>query len=246
MLERIRFLTAGESHGKGLLGIIEGLPSNIKISETYVKQHLSRRQMGHGRGGRMKIEDDFAEFIGGVRYGETLGGPIGLQIKNRDWENWKDVMDHNIPEKPSKPITMLRPGHADLAGLQKFGMNDIRNILERSSARETTMRVALGSFCRKMLEDIGIEIGSRVVQIHNIKDIQDIETNQTPNQISNLADKSPVRCINKSKEKEMMAIIDKAKKQGDSVGGTFELIADGLPYGLGSHTHSGTRKYKQD
>jgi len=236
MLERIRFLTAGESHGKGLLGIIEGLPSNIKISETYVKQHLSRRQKGHGRGGRMKIEDDFAEFIGGVRYGETLGGPIGLQIKNKDWENWKDVMDHNIPEKPSKPITMLRPGHADLAGLQKFGMNDIRNILERSSARETTMRVALGSFCRKMLEDIGIEIGSRVVQIHNIKDIQDIETNQTPNQISNLADKSPVRCINKSKEKKMMAIIDEAKKQGDSVGGTFELIADGLPYGLGSHT----------
>ena len=132
MLERIRFLTAGESHGKGLLGIIEGLPSNIKISETYVKQHLSRRQKGHGRGGRMKIEDDFAEFIGGVRYGETLGGPIGLQIKNKDWENWKDVMNHNIPEKPSKPITMLRPGHADLAGLQKFGMNDIRNILERS------------------------------------------------------------------------------------------------------------------
>ena len=126
----------------------------------------------------------------------------GLGV-NKDWENWKDVMDHNIPEKLSKPITMLRPGHADLAGLQKFGMNDIRNILERSSARETTMRVALGSFCRKMLEDIGIEIGSRVVQIHNIKDIQDVETTKTPKQISNLADKSPVRCINKSKEKEV-------------------------------------------
>ena len=236
MLKRIEFLTSGESHGKALLGIIEGIPANIEISEEYIKNHLERRQAGHGRGGRMKIENDYAEIISGVRNGITIGSPIGLMINNNDWENWQHKMSIEKNEKDIKKVTLPRPGHADLAGIQKFGFTDIRNVLERSSARETTMRVALGSVCRKVLEDIGIEIGSRVVQIHNIVDTSKISNFDSANSISNTADISAVRCLDKSCSKKMMAAIDLAKSNGDSVGGIFEIIATGLPYGIGSYT----------
>jgi Chorismate synthase len=177
MLKRLQFLTAGESHGKGLLGIIDGLPSDLEISEEYIDQELKRRQMGHGRGGRMKIEKDHAEIWCGVRHGKTLASPVGILIKNLDWENWTDKMSVEKLDKEIKRVTLPRPGHADLAGIHKYGFDDIRNVLERSSARETTMRVALGTVCRKLLEEVGINIGSRVVQIHNVKDESKYEMN---------------------------------------------------------------------
>jgi len=234
MLVRLKFLTAGESHGKSLLGILDGFPSGVKISEKYIGFQLARRQMGYGRGGRMKIEKDWAEILCGVRHGKTLGSPIGLKVNNNDWKNWITKMSKEPVDSEVKKITLPRPGHADLAGIKKFGFDDIRNILERSSARETTMRVALASVCRKFLEEIGIEVGSRVTQIHNIKDETQLSFNKSPNEISQLADKSLVRCLNKIKEKKMVSIIDKAKQNGDSVGGVFEVFATGLPYGLGS------------
>ena len=236
MLARLKYLTAGESHGKGLLGIIEGIPSGLEISESYLSEHLFRRQQGYGRGGRMKIETDFAELYTGVRHGISLGSPIGLILVNKDWENWTKKMsaspvDHNI-----RKVTLPRPGHADLTGVQKFDFDDIRNVIERSSARETAIRVALASICRKLLKDVGIEVGSRVVQIHSTKDITPIPEGISPEELNKMVDSSPVRCLDKAKEKEMMDTIDLAKSDGDSVGGVFEVIATGLPYGLGSHT----------
>jgi len=236
MLTRLKFLTAGESHGQGLLGILDGMPAGLEISEDYIGGHLARRQMGHGRGGRMKIEKDHADIWCGVRLGKTLGAPVGLIVKNKDWENWTMKMSVSPVEDDIRKITLPRPGHADLAGIQKYGFDDIRNVLERSSARETTMRVALGSICRKLLEDLGIEIGSHVVQIHNVKDERPVPDDLTPNQLSITADKSPVRCLDKNAEAAMMQTIDDAKKSGDSVGGIFEVIATGVPYGLGSYT----------
>lgn len=234
MLKRLQFLTSGESHGKGLLGILDGLPAGLEISEEYIDRQLKRRQMGHGRGGRMKIEKDHAQIWGGVRHGLTLGSPIGILIDNLDWKNWTKKMSVEPVNEKVRPVTLPRPGHADLAGVHKYEFDDIRNILERSSARETTMRVALGSVCRKLLEDIGIHVGSRVVQIHNAKDKSEYELR--PDDINGRADKSPVRCLDTKAEKEMIDIIDKAKKAGDSVGGVFEVIATGVPYGLGSYT----------
>ena len=234
MLKRLQFLTSGESHGRGLLGILDGLPAGIDISEKYINHQLKRRQMGHGRGGRMKIEKDQAQIFGGVRHGKTLGSPLGILIDNLDWENWTKKMSVDPVNEKIKPVTLPRPGHADLAGVHKYGFDDIRNVLERSSARETTMRVALGSVCRKVLEDIGIFIGSRVVQIHDVKDEQ--KYNLSPTVMNSNADDSPVRCLDKNAEKEMVAVIDKAKKAGDSVGGIFEVIATGVPYGLGSYS----------
>ena len=234
MLKRLQFLTSGESHGKGLLGILDGLPAGFEISEKYIDRQLKRRQMGHGRGGRMKIEKDHAQLWGGVRHGKTLGSPVGILIDNLDWKNWTKKMSVEPVEEKIKPVTLPRPGHADLAGVHKYDFDDIRNILERSSARETTMRVALGSVCRKLLEDVGIHIGSRVVQIHNIKDKSEYQL--TPNIMNDRADASPVRCLDSNTEKEMVDVIDKAKASGDSVGGIFEVIATGVPYGLGSYT----------
>ena len=234
MLVRLKFLTAGESHGKALLGILDGVPSGFEISENYIGAQLARRQMGHGRGGRMKIENDWAEILCGVRHGVTLGSPIGLKINNNDWKNWTKKMSKEPVDSEIKKITLPRPGHADLAGVKKFGFDDIRNILERSSARETSMRVGLGSVCRKVLEELGIEVGSRVTQIHDVRDETILSFEKSPVQISQLVDKSPVRCLNKDKEKKMISIIDKAKKSGDSVGGVFEVFSTGLPYGLGS------------
>ena len=234
MLARLKFLTAGESHGRGLLGILDGMPAGLEISEDYIGVHLARRQRGYGRGGRMKIEKDQAEIWCGVRHGESLGSPIGLIVRNKDWENWTKKMSVTPVKDEIRKVTLPRPGHADLAGIQKYGFDDIRNVLERSSARETTMRVALGSVCRKLLEDIGIEVGGQVIQIHNVKDNSRSEL--SPNQLSELADASPVRCLDKNAEKNMIKTIDEAKAAGDSVGGIFRVVATGLPYGLGSHT----------
>ena len=236
MLSRLKYLTAGESHGKGLLGIIDGIPAGLEISESYISAQLYRRQQGHGRGGRMKIETDFAELYTGVRHGESLGSPIGLILQNKDWENWIQKMSADPVEDKIRKVTLPRPGHADLTGVQKFDFDDIRNVLERSSARETAIRVALASVCRKLLKEVGIEVGSRVVQIHSVKDTSPIPEGISPEGLNEMADSSPVRCLDKSTEKEMMDVIDKAKADGDSVGGVFEIIATGLPYGLGSHT----------
>ena len=236
MLTRINFLTAGESHGRGLLGIIEGIPSGLEISKEYIDVQLKRRQMGHGRGGRMKIENDAVEIWSGVRDGKTIASPIGLIVRNKDWENWKNKMSVEKMKKTPRKVTLPRPGHADLAGVEKYGFDDIRNVLERSSARETTMRVALASICRKLLGDIGIHVASRVVQIHNIVDFSPIPGKIKIQKLNELVDKSPVRCLNGNIEKEMIQVIDHAKSQGDSVGGVFEVVATGIPYGLGSYT----------
>ena len=236
MLTKIKFLTAGESHGQGLLGILDGIPAGLKIEKEYVDIQLARRQMGYGRGGRMKIEKDQVEIWSGIRLGETIASPIGLIVRNKDWENWKERMTVGIPEKTPKKVTLPRPGHADLAGIEKFDFDDIRNVLERSSARETTMRVALASICRKLLKDIGINVASRVTQIHNITDTSNIPQNMSADELNELVDDSPLRCLDKNKEKEMINIIDQAKKNGDSVGGIFEVFATGLPYGLGSYS----------
>ena len=234
MLSKLKFLTAGESHGKGLLGVLDGIPAGLDISEDYIDTQLSRRQMGHGRGGRMKIEKDHGEIWSGVRHGKTLGSPVGILVENKDWKNWTKKMSIEPIKEGTKRVTLPRPGHADLAGIQKYGADDIRNILERSSARETTMRVALGSVCRKFIEEFGIEVGSRVVQIHDAIDNESMPEDITPNQLNQKADQSSVRCLNKKIETSMIKAIDNAKSNGDSVGGIFEVMATGLPYGLGS------------
>lgn len=235
-MKRLKYLTAGESHGRGLLGILEGFPAGVEITQEYISAQLARRQLGYGRSKRMEIEQDLAEIWSGVRLGKTLGSPIGLLLRNRDWENWTKKMSVGaLPEKVKK-ITIPRPGHADLGGLNKFGFDDIRNVLERSSARETAMRVGLASFCRKLLEDLGIEVGSRVTRIYNVSDDSKLPS-LSPAAMSAKADLSPVRCLNPQNSAEMVKAIDKAEKAGDSVGGIIELTAAGLPYGLGSYTH---------
>lgn len=237
MMQKIKFLTSGESHGKALLGILEGIPAGLELSEDLIATDLARRQMGFGRGKRMKIEQDRAEIISGVRFSKTLGSPIGLMIRNLDWENWQEKMAIEKPDKLPKEVTVPRPGHADLAGVLKYGFSDIRNVLERSSARETAMRVALGTIARALLREVGVEVGSRVVQIHKA-----IDTNSLPEDLSipdmnSEADASSVRCLNHKVEKEMIDIIRKAMEAGDSVGGVFEVVASGVPLGLGTHVH---------
>ena len=236
MLTKLKYLTSGESHGKGLLGIINGIPSGLELDEDYILSQLSRRQKGHGRGNRMKIESDRAEIYSGVRLGETIGAPIGLIIENMDYKNWTSIMSIDKNSKKPKSITLPRPGHADLAGVQKFGFSDIRNVIERSSARETAMRVAIGSICRKLLKEVGIEVGSRVIQIHDILDDSVIDLSQGAELIAKKADKSDVRCVDETKSKNMVDRIDSAKKEGDSVGGKFEVFATGVPAGTGSYS----------
>ena len=209
MLNRITFLTSGESHGKGLLGIIDGIPSHLEISEDYIAYQLARRQMGFGRGGRMKIEKDHAEIFSGVRHGKTLGSPIGLLIHNKDWQNWTKKMSVEPIDDEVKKVTLPRPGHADLAGIQKFGFDDIRNVLERSSARETAMRVGLASICRKLLEEVGIEVGSRVTQIYTVIDDSPFPDAMTPNELNERTDLSQVRCLNPEAEEKMITVISK-------------------------------------
>tara|TARA_A100001011_G_scaffold133095_1_gene140240 strand:+ start:42727 stop:43887 length:1161 start_codon:yes stop_codon:yes gene_type:complete len=238
MLKKISYMTAGESHGKGLIGIVEGIPAGMNITEEYIEKDLLRRMQGHGRGGRMKIEKDHAEIFSGVRHAITLGSPISLLIKNFDWVNWEDRMATGKPKKEHRKVTMPRPGHADLAGVMKYGLDDIRNVLERSSARETAMRVAIGAVCRKLLEEVGITVGSRVYQIHNIVDETPVSNNMSLKELNDTVDASPVRCFDKAAEKKMMDVIDEARNNGDSVGGSFEVIAKGLPYGLGTYINA--------
>lgn len=234
MLSKINFLTAGESHGKGLLGIIEGIPAGLNITSQYIDFHLSRRQKGFGRGARMKIENDRVEIFNGIRYNLTLGSPIGLIIKNIDYKNWTDIMSIEKPSVKIDEITLPRPGHADLAGIMKYQFNDIRNVIERSSARETTMRVALGSICRKLLEELNIHVASYVTGIHNIHDHESY--NIEVKSLNQKVDGSPLRVLNPDIESKMINIIKNAQKNGDTVGGKFQVIISGAPYGLGSYT----------
>ena len=234
MLSKINYLTAGESHGKGLLGIIEGIPSGLHINKEYIDYHLSRRQKGFGRGGRMKIEKDAVNIYSGIRHGQTIGSPVGLIIDNIDYKNWADIMSTDISPLKIEQITLPRPGHADLAGVMKYQFTDIRNVIERSSARETTMRVALGSICRKLLEELNIHIASYVTEIHNVRD--DEHYNIPIKEMNKTVDLSPVRALNKKIEKRMIDTIKNAQNIGDTVGGKFMIIVSGAPYGLGGYT----------
>ncbi|WP_029551185.1 chorismate synthase [Thermocrinis jamiesonii] len=231
----IRFLTAGESHGKGLVCIVEGIPANLEISAEYINRELERRQRGYGRGGRMKIEKDTVQIISGVRFGKTLGSPIALLIENKDWENWKEKMAVE-GERPdfAVPFTRPRPGHADLAGGIKYNQRDLRNILERASARETVCRVAVGAICKRFLEELGVFIGSYVVSIGSLEppiEEQDLIKRHY------LAEQSEVRFPDPTKDELFKELIDKAKEMGESLGGIFEVFAVGVPPGLGSHVH---------
>jgi chorismate synthase len=223
------FLTAGESHGQGLVAIIEGVPAGLALDEDYIARDLARRQKGYGRGVRMKIEQDQAEIISGVRHGLTMGSPISLLIWNRDWKNWQEIMSVSPVEKEIEAVTRLRPGHADLAGTMKYNFDDVRPILERASARETASRVAVGAIARKLLDEFGIEIRSHTVCIggHWAKQVEKVDWSKV--------ERSPVRCADSKAEKAMLSAIDKAKKAGDSLGGLFEVVANSVPIGLGSH-----------
>ncbi len=246
----IRFLTAGESHGKALTTIVEGFPSNIKIENEYINFHLKRRQMGYGRGHRMKIESDTAEILSGIRFQKTLGSPISLLVKNKDWENWIEKMTPDKRTADVEKIIIPRPGHADLVGVTKYNFNDIRNSIERSSARETAARVAACSVARKFLEEFGISIGSFVESIGGIFPQKNFSENLFDNNLpknftgwslSKKADLSDVRVLDKEHEEKIINKIKQAKKKGDTLGGTFYAVATGVPVGLGSFVHYDTK-----
>ena len=226
---QFHFVTAGESHGKGLVAVIEGMVAGLPVSEEGIARDLKRRQAGYGRSSRMDIEQDTAELISGIRHGTTIGSPISLLIWNRVWEDWQETMSIAPVDKEVEPVTSPRPGHADLAGVIKYGTGDIRPILERASARETAARVAVGAVARRFLEEFGIAVHSHTVNIGNrwVKQDKPVDWRQVEN--------SPVRCADAEAEKAMMAAIDEAKAEGDTLGGAFELIATGVPVGLGSH-----------
>lgn len=231
----LRCLTAGESHGKGLVAILEGVPAGLKLSSEDIDRELRRRQAGYGRGKRMEIEKDKVEIISGVRLGKTLGSPLALLIKNLDWENWRQVMmveDRKVISQNVSPLTRPRPGHADLAGAIKYNFDDLRNVLERASARETAVRVAVGAICRRFLSEFEIRIYSRVIQIGRIKDVNQWQPIKASYQI---IEDSPLRCLNKRAETKMIALIDSAKEKGDTLGGVFEVVILNLPVGLGSY-----------
>jgi chorismate synthase len=230
---QFRFLTGGESHGKGLVAIAEGMVADLPLEEGYINKELRRRQRGYGRGPRMKIEEDRVEIMAGVRYGLTTGSPIALFIANRDWQNWQEQLSICPVQKEAEPVTCPRPGHADLAGVTKYGLQDIRPVMERASARETAARVAVGAIARKFLEELGTVIHSHTVGIGQCH----CERSEAISRSINWAkvEASPVRCANAKLEKAMMAAIDEAKADGDTLGGVFEVIATGVPIGLGSH-----------
>ncbi|MFA7411199.1 MAG: chorismate synthase [Tissierellaceae bacterium] len=228
----LRYLTAGESHGKSLVGIIEGFPSNVSIDVEAINLDLKRRQWGYGRGNRMKIESDEIEILSGLRGGRSLGSPIAFLIRNRDYENWQRYMDPLGPIDDGRAVTRPRPGHADLTGALKYRFDDIRNVLERSSARETAVRVALGSMVKQLMANFGVEVMSHVLSVGNVVPGESNDLNEIKD-----ADRSPVRCIDKKKEAQIIEAIDKAKETGDSLGGLFEVRILGLPPGLGSHVH---------
>lgn len=234
---RFHFHTAGESHGRGLVALVEGVPAGLSlIAERDIDPELKRRQGGYGRGGRMLIEQDRAEFLAGVRLGETLGSPISLVIWNRDWENWQQVMSA-VPvdaadDVAAKAVHLPRPGHADLVGVLKYDRSDARDILERASARETTARVAAGAIAKRLLAECGIAIGSHVVMLGGIDATL---PDELPADLNAAVDSSPVRVLDRDAERRMIEAIDAAKAAGDTLGGCFEVVVRGLPVGLGSH-----------
>jgi chorismate synthase len=235
----VRFLTAGESHGRALVVILEGVPAGLRIDIDRVTRDLRRRQGGYGRGRRMAIESDKADIISGVRAGETIGGPIAMIIENRDWVNWQQTMYTGPQPEPDArgarraPVTRPRPGHADLAGIAKYGRDDIRDILERASARETAARVAAGAIARQLLAQAGIGIVSHVFAIGAVRIPEHITVPYE--QAAALPDDSPLRCVDENVAAQMVAAIDAAKAAGDTMGGAFEVIAKGVPIGLGSY-----------
>jgi chorismate synthase len=231
----LRFFTAGESHGKALVTIVEGLPAGLPVTAEWVNQELFRRMQGYGRGARMKIERDQVEWISGIRAGETLGSPVGMLIPNRDWTNWEDVMAPEavgaVGELRRRRVTRPRPGHADLAGVLKYDRLDGRDILERASARETTARVAAGALAKRLLDEFGVEIGSHVTSIGGVR----VPPTELPIPLNPASDRSEVRVLDPAVEAEIVKRIDAAKQAGDTLGGEVEVIARGICVGLGSH-----------
>lgn len=231
-----RFTTAGESHGPALLTIIEGVPAGMPIDKAAIDHELWRRQQGYGRGGRMKIESDSVTVLSGVRHGKALGSPIALMIENRDFVHWQDVMSaEELEAEPKNPriVTRPRPGHADLAGGQKYQTRDLRNILERASARETAARVAAGAVAKQLLAAFEIDVRSHVAKLGSIPETPIAATWE---QITSISSDAPLACVDKQIEAKMVALVDEAKANGDTLGGIFEVVAKGLPAGLGSHT----------
>src|SRR6266849_4279606 len=237
--DMFRFLTSGESHGPGLTAILEGIPAGLKLSAEDIDIHLKRRQGGYGRGGRMKIEQDRVIFRSGVRHGLTLGSPITLEIENRDWQNWQVKMSVTPVDEPVEAVTLVRPGHADFAGVIKYGHQDIRNVIERSSARETAARVAVGAVCQALLHEFGIEIHSHVLSIGPVGS-RDAQRSAIGNAFTaaywEQVEQSPVRCGSHELEVEMINYIQHCKSQGETCGGVFEVVATGVPVGLGSYS----------
>src|SRR5918999_1680116 len=234
----IRFTTAGESHGPALVAVLEGIPAGVPLSAADVDAQLARRQQGYGRGRRMQIEKDEVELVGGVRAGETLGSPIAMIVRNRDWKNWQDVMNPalNDGERAGTPrrraVTRPRPGHVDLSGLLKYDRSDARDVLERASARETTARVAASAVCRRLLAEFGIRVASHVVHLGGVDARRPAAM---PDDVNAAADRSPLRTLDSEAEREMIARIDEAKRAGNTLGGICEVTCDGVPVGLGSH-----------
>src|SRR6185503_13376653 len=237
----LRFTTAGESHGKALVTIVEGLPAGLPVSAAWVNHELARRMQGYGRGARMKIERDEIEWLSGLRAGETLGSPVAMLIPNRDWSNWEDVMAYEGSDPPGelrrRRVTRPRPGHADLAGLLKYDRLNARDILERASARETTARVAAGALAKRLLDEFGVEVGSHVISLGGIltESAQGIRRTPLPVPLNDAADRSEVRVLDPGAEAEIVRRIDAAKKAGDTLGGEVEVVARGVVVGLGSH-----------
>ena len=231
----LRFTTAGESHGPALVSILEGMTAGLPLVVADIDTELARRQQGYGRGRRMKIESDHAEFLSGVRAGETLGSPIAMLIQNRDWQNWQEIMDpaprEGDPER-KRAVTRPRPGHVDLSGMLKYDRDDARDVLERASARETTARVATGAVCRRFLREFDITIGSHIVHLGGVDAKR---PDRMPSDLNAAADESQLRTLDKSAEQQMIERIDAAKAAGDTLGGVAEIICDGVPVGLGSH-----------
>ncbi len=228
-MSELRFLTAGESHGKGLTVIVEGLPAALPLTEQYLEGDLRRRQGGFGRSQRQQIEHDRAEITAGVRHGLTLGTPLALFIRNRDWQNWGEVMQAEPFDGEVERVTRLRPGHADLAGAVKYGFDDVRNVLERASARETAARVAVGAICRRLLEEFAVAVHSHTVSIGDV----DASVDGEPDWAA--VEDSPVRCVDPEASERMVRTVDAAGGAGETLGGVFEVWATGVPIGLGSH-----------
>lgn len=229
----LRLITAGESHGPGLTCIVEGLPAGLELDRDAVNADMARRQLGHGRGGRMKIEKDAADVTAGVRHGRTLGGPIALQVANRDYANWEERMNPWPVEADVPEVHLPRPGHADLVGTWKYNQTDVRNILERASARETAARVAGGALCKALLRAVGVEIRSHVVQIGSV--VAPPHADELTLAAFDAIDDDPVRCLDPEASREMVAHINQLRKANESIGGVFEVVAFGVVPGLGSH-----------